>query len=80
MTDAERIEALKAEIIATQDAGAQMVVMTIQGMGATPEQMQQLADEFQAIADGRHRSRITGKIARKVAEKLRLGNQPNDAS
>ena len=71
MTDAERIAALQAEVEATQDAGAQMVAVTIVGMGATPEQMAQLAEEFQAIADGRHRSRISAKIARKVAERLR---------
>ncbi|WP_189654692.1 hypothetical protein [Paracoccus mutanolyticus] len=47
-----------------------MVVLTIQAMGATPEQMARLADEYQGIADGRQRSRITGIIARKVAERL----------
>ena len=71
MTDAERIAALKAELVETQDAGAAMVVLMIQAMGATPEQMARLADEYQDIADGRHRSRITAIIARKVAERLR---------
>lgn len=71
MTGAERIAALKAELSETQDAGAAMVVLTIQAMGATPEQMARLADEYQGIADGRQRSRITAIIARKVAERLR---------
>lgn len=65
------IGALKAELAETRDAGAAMVVLTIQSMGATPEQMARLADEYQAIADGRQRSRITAIIARKVAERLR---------
>lgn len=68
---AAEIAALKAELAETQDAGAAMVVMTIASMGATPEQMARLADEYQDIADGRHRSRITAIIARKVAERLR---------
>lgn len=76
MTDAERIAALKAELVETQDAGAALVVLTIEAMGATPEQMARLADEYQGIADGRQRSRITGIIARKVAEKLRAGAPP----
>lgn len=71
MTDAERIVALKAELVETQDAGAAMVVLTIQAMGATPEQMARLADEYQGIADGLTRRRITGIIARKVAERLK---------
>lgn len=71
MTDADRIGALKSELVETQDAGAAMVVLTIQAMGATPEQMARLADEYQDIADGRQRSRITAIIARKVAERLR---------
>lgn len=71
MTDAERIAALKAELVETQDAGAAMVVLTIRAMGATPEQMVRLADEYQDIADGRQRSRITAIIAQKVAERLR---------
>ncbi|ATQ56179.1 hypothetical protein [Paracoccus yeei] len=71
MTDAERIAALEAELGKTQDAGAAMVALTIQAMGATPEQMARLADEYQDIADGRMRGRITGIIARKVAERLR---------
>ena len=73
MTDAERIAALKAELIETQDAGAAMVVLTIRAMGATPEQMARLAEEYQEIADGRHRGRITGIVASKVAERLRGG-------
>lgn len=71
MTEAERIAALKAELAETQDAGAAMVVLTIQAMGATPEQMARLADEYEAIADGRQRSSITAIIARKVAARLR---------
>ncbi|QRZ14704.1 hypothetical protein JWJ88_17215 [Paracoccus methylovorus] len=71
MTPADRVAALKAELAETQDAGAALVVLTIQSMGATPEQMARIADEYQGIADGRQRSRITGVIARKVAEKLR---------
>lgn len=71
MTDAERITALKTELVEAQDAGAALVVLTIQAMGATPEQMARLADEYQDIADGRMRSRITAIIARKVAERLR---------
>jgi DNA-binding transcriptional regulator YbjK len=71
MVDAHRIAALKAELAETQEAGAAMVVLTIQAMGATPEQMARLADEYQDIADGRQRSRITAIIAQKVAERLR---------
>lgn len=71
MTPEERIAALKAEVTATQDSGAALVVTTIRSMGATPEQMHRLADEYQAIADGRQRSRITAIIARKVAKGLR---------
>ena len=67
------IAALRAELAETQDAGAALVVLTIQSMGATPEQMVRLADEYQDIADGRMRSRITAIIARKVAERLRNG-------
>lgn len=70
-TPDERIAHLKAELAETQDAGASMVVLTIRAMGATPEQMVRLADEYQEIADGRHRGRIAAIIARKVAEKLR---------
>lgn len=65
------LAALKAELAETQDAGAALVVLTIQSMGATPEQMARLADEYQDIADGRQRSRITAITARKVAERLR---------
>ncbi|AYF00429.1 hypothetical protein PY32053_00754 [Paracoccus yeei] len=71
MTDAERIAALKAELVETQDAGAAMVVLTIQAMGAKPEQMARLTDEYQDIADGLMRRRITGIIARKLAERLK---------
>lgn len=70
-TPDERIADLKAELVETQDAGAAMVVLTIQAVGATPEQMARLADEYQDIADGRMRSGIAGIIARKVAERLR---------
>lgn len=66
-----KIAALKAELAETQDAGAALVVTTIRSMGASPEQMQRIAEEYQAIADGRMRSRITATIARKVAERLR---------
>ena len=66
-----RIAALKAQLVETQDAGTSMVVLTIRAMGATPEQMVRLADEYQEIADGRQRSRITAIIARKVAARLR---------
>lgn len=68
------LAALKAELAETQDAGAALVVLTIQSMGATPEQMARLADEYQDIADGRQRSRITAIIARKVAERLRVSS------
>lgn len=71
MTPSARIAALKAEVAATQDAAAAMVVTTIQAMGATPGQMLLIAREYQAVADGRRRSKITGIIARKVAERLR---------
>ncbi|ABL71811.1 hypothetical protein [Paracoccus denitrificans] len=71
LTPEARIAALNAELAETQDAGAALVVLTIQSMGATPEQMQRIADEYQDIADGRMRSRITAIIARKVAERLR---------
>ncbi|AYF01293.1 hypothetical protein PY32053_01666 [Paracoccus yeei] len=70
-TPDERIADLKADLAETQDAGAAMVVLTIRAMDATPEQMARLADEYEAIADGRHRGRITAIIARKVAERLR---------
>ncbi len=68
LTPEARIAALKAEVAATQDAAAALVVLTIQPMGSTPEQMARLADEYEDIADGRMRSRVTAIIARKVAE------------
>ena len=71
MTPEAKISALKAELIETQDAGASLVVTTITAMGASPDLKRQIADEFQAIADGRMRSRVTAIIARKVAERLR---------
>ena len=70
-TPEAKIAALKSELIETQDAGASLVVTTITAMGASPDLKRQIADELQAIADGRMRSRVTAIIARKVAERLR---------
>lgn len=74
-TPDERIAAMKAELVETQDAGASMVALTIRAMGATPEQMVRLADEYQEISEGRHRGRITAITAQKVAARLRGANE-----
>lgn len=72
-TPEDKIAALKAELVATQDAAAGLIMTTLQVMGMKPEQRKQIEDGFQAIADGRMRSRVTAVIARKVAEKMREG-------
>ncbi|MCL4065317.1 hypothetical protein M3484_01840 [Pseudomonas sp. GX19020] len=70
-TPEEKISDLKSELIEAQDAGASLVVTAITAMQATPEQRQAIAVALEQIADGRHRSRVTAIIARKVAERLR---------
>lgn len=66
---AARTAAQRAELAETQGADAALVALTIEAMGAPPEQMTQLTDEHQAIADAQQRSHITVTIARKVVER-----------
>lgn len=56
---------------ADQTAEAALRTALVELLGATSGQMLLIAREYQAVADGRRRSRITGIIARKVAERLR---------
>ncbi len=70
-TPEEKIAALKAELTETQDAAAGLIMNTLRAIGLPPNQHLRMAGEFQSIADGRMRSRVTAIIARKVAEKMR---------
>ncbi len=73
MTPESRIAKLKAELAETREAAATMLANFAIASHPQRDGREVIARMYDEMAAGRMRSRITGIIARKVAEKLRGG-------
>lgn len=73
MTPEAKIAALTAELAETRVVAAALVSQLAKAVATTPEQREKMALAYEAIADGKVRSRVTAALCRLVAERLRVG-------
>lgn len=73
MTTEAKIAALTDELAETREAAAVLVSQLAKAVATTPEQREKMALAYEAIADGKMRSRVTAGLCRLVAERLRAG-------
>lgn len=71
MSDADRLAALRLELIATEQAAVSMMLGMAEAVATTPEGREELARGFEEAAETA--DPVTVRLARRVAEAIRRG-------